>query len=74
MEHSSQLLKFTQACMQLATQQVPLYSSKFSKRTTRKHDTQRGATRLAKLPSLYDKLARKTIFQNRLFCDLVHNA
>lgn len=33
MKNSSQLLQFTEACMQLATEQVPLYSSKFSKRT-----------------------------------------
>ncbi|MGQ9733300.1 MAG: IS5 family transposase, partial [Candidatus Zipacnadales bacterium] len=33
MKNSSQLLKFTQACMRLATEQVPPYSSKFSKRT-----------------------------------------
>jgi IS5 family transposase len=33
MENPSQLLKFTQVCMQLATEQVPPYSSKFSKHT-----------------------------------------
>lgn len=29
----SQLVQFTRACMQLATQRVPLYSSPFSKHT-----------------------------------------
>jgi IS5 family transposase len=33
MNNPSQLLKFTQVCMQLATEQVPPYSSKFSKHT-----------------------------------------
>ena len=33
MKNSSQLLKFTQVCRHLATEQVPLYSSKFSKHT-----------------------------------------
>lgn len=33
MKNPSQLLKFTEVCMQLATAQVPLYSSKFSKHT-----------------------------------------
>ena len=33
MKNSSQLLKFSEACMRLATQQVSLYSSKFSKHT-----------------------------------------
>lgn len=33
MKNSSQLLKFTEACPRLATPQVPLYSSKFSKHT-----------------------------------------
>jgi len=33
MKNSSQLLQFTEACMALATRQVPPYSSKFSKRT-----------------------------------------
>ncbi len=31
MKKASQLLKFTQVCLRLATQQVPLYSSPFSK-------------------------------------------
>jgi hypothetical protein len=34
MEDSSQLLKFIQICMQLATQHVPPYSSRFSKHTS----------------------------------------
>jgi len=33
MKNPSQLLNFTQVCMHLATQQVPLYSSRFSKHT-----------------------------------------
>jgi IS5 family transposase len=33
MKNSSQLLQFTEACMRLATQRVPPYSSKFSKHT-----------------------------------------
>jgi IS5 family transposase len=33
MKNSSQLLQFTEACMALATRQVPPYSSKFSKHT-----------------------------------------
>lgn len=33
MKNSSQLQKFTEACMRLATQQVPLFSCKFSKHT-----------------------------------------
>jgi hypothetical protein len=33
MKNSSQLLKFSEACMRLATQQVPLFSCKFSKHT-----------------------------------------
>ncbi len=33
MKDSSQLLKFTQLCMRLATEQIPPYSSKFSKHT-----------------------------------------
>jgi len=33
MKNPSQLLQFTRMCMQLATQQVPLYSSRFSKHT-----------------------------------------
>ncbi len=33
MKNSSQLLKFTELCMRLASQQVPHYSSKFSKHT-----------------------------------------
>ena len=33
MKNPSQLLKFTEACMALATRQVPPYSSKFSKHT-----------------------------------------
>lgn len=33
MNNPSQLLKFTQICMNLATEQVPPYSSKFSKHT-----------------------------------------
>jgi len=33
MKNSSQLLKFTEACMRLVTQHAPPYSSKFSERT-----------------------------------------
>ena len=33
MRKPSQLLKFTRVCIGLATQQVPPYSSKFSKHT-----------------------------------------
>ena len=33
MKNSSQLLKFTEVCMRLATEQVPPYSSRFSKHT-----------------------------------------